>query len=75
MATAQGPGHRQTLHGANGNDPGEKEPLGIYWYEPLKTEKGTLEWVKHVIDYGGRAGGGMQVTVAGQRKGTPIRRS
>jgi hypothetical protein len=43
----------------NGRDPGEREPLGIYWYEWAMTE-----WVKHVIDYGGRAGGGMQVTVA-----------
>lgn len=55
-------GKRYMAH--NGNDPGEKEPLGIYWYEPLKTEKGTLEWVKHVVDYGGRAGAGMQITVA-----------
>ena len=49
---------------AQANDPGEKEPLGIYWYEVLKKDSGPLEWVKHVIDYGGRAGGGMQVTVA-----------
>jgi hypothetical protein len=50
-------GKRYMAH--NGHDPGEREPLGIYWYEWAKTE-----WVKHVIDYGGRAGGGMQVTVA-----------
>jgi len=48
----------------NGNDPGEKEPLGLYWYESMKTEKGAIEWVKHVIDYGGRAGAGMQMTAA-----------
>ena len=32
-------------------------PLGTY-------EQTKADWVKHVIDYGGRAGGGMQVTVA-----------
>ncbi len=48
----------------NGNDPGEREPLGIYWYEHFKTQSGSIEWVKHLIDYGSRAGAGMQVTVA-----------
>ncbi len=48
----------------NGRDPGEKEPLGIYWYEHFKTPSGSIEWVKHLIDYSSRAGGGMQVTVA-----------
>jgi hypothetical protein len=48
----------------NGNDPGEKEPLGLYWYESIKAANGNLEWVKHVIDYGGRAGAGMQITAA-----------
>ncbi len=48
----------------NGRDPGEREPLGIYWYEHWKTPAGAVEWGKHLIDYGGRAGGGMQVTVA-----------
>ena len=41
----------------NGSDPGEKEPLGVYWYE-FKSE-----WIRHVIDYGGRMGGGMQIPV------------
>jgi hypothetical protein len=50
-------GKRYMAH--NGNDPGEKEPLGIYWYEFQKPE-----WVRHIVDYGGRAGGGMQITVA-----------
>jgi len=49
-------GKRYMAH--NGHDPGEREPLGIYWYEWSKPE-----WVKHVIDYGGRAGSGMLVTV------------
>lgn len=48
----------------NGRDPGEREPLGVYWYEYFKTPQGGIEWVKHLIDYSSRAGGGMQVTVA-----------
>jgi hypothetical protein len=49
----------------NGHDPGEREPLGIYWYEYLKANDGkSIEWVKHVIDYGSRTGGGMQIPVA-----------
>jgi hypothetical protein len=47
----------------NGRDPGERESLGIYWYERA-TINGKLEWVRHVIDYGGRTGGGMQIPVA-----------
>jgi hypothetical protein len=50
-------GKRYMAH--NGKDPGEREPLGVYWYEQSKND-----WVKHVVDYGGPAGGGMQVTVA-----------
>ena len=49
----------------NGKDPGEREPLGVYWYEYLKAADGkTIEWVKHVVDYGSRTGGGMQIPVA-----------
>jgi hypothetical protein len=64
----------------NGSDPGEREPLGLYWYEFRRLEKGTPgarnfssassssattapEWIRHVIDYGGRMGGGMQIPV------------
>ena len=55
----------------NGSDPGEKEPLGVYWYEfvrPTATsvasgQPAAVEWIKHVIDYGGRMGGGMQIPV------------
>jgi len=33
-------------------DPGEREPLGIYWYEYLKADDGkSIQWVKHVVDY------------------------
>lgn len=49
----------------NGRDPGEKEPLGIYWYEsqPAPDGKG-LSWTRHVVDYSTRTGGGMQIAVA-----------
>jgi FG-GAP-like repeat/FG-GAP repeat len=43
----------------NGHDPGEREPLGLYWYEWLGGE-----WARHVIDYGTRTGSGMQMAVA-----------
>ncbi len=47
----------------NGRDPGEREPLGVYWYEYIK-DGDRVEWVKHVVDYSTRAGGGMQIAVA-----------
>src|SRR6266545_5557516 len=43
----------------NGRDPGEREPLGVYWYEYIK-DGNKIDWVKHVVDYGSRTGGGMQ---------------
>lgn len=55
-------GKRYMAH--NGKDPGEREPLGIYWYESIKGDDGKLEWAKHVLDYGSRTGGGMQLPVA-----------
>lgn len=49
----------------NGHDPGEREPLGVYWYEYFRTDDGKrIEWVRHVIDYSTRTGGGMQIPVA-----------
>ena len=47
----------------NGKDPGEREPLGVYWYEYRRDGK-RVEWVKHIIDYSTRAGGGMQIPAA-----------
>lgn len=47
----------------NGKDPGERESLGVYWYEALNNN-GKIDWVRHVVDYGGRTGGGMQIPVA-----------
>ena len=51
----------------NGGDPGEREPLGVYWYEPRippdRSSPSGVEWVRHLVDYGGRMGGGMQIPV------------
>ena len=56
-------GKRYMAH--NGHDPGAREPLGVYWYERLlDPQTHTVEWAKHVIDYGGRTGGGIQIPVA-----------
>ncbi len=55
-------GKRYMAH--NGSDPGEREPLGTYWYEFRPSKTGSVEWVKHVVDYGGRIGAGMQICVA-----------
>ena len=46
----------------NGSDPGEREPLGVYWYEFRPAGRG-VEWVRHLADFGGRIGGGMQIPV------------
>jgi FG-GAP-like repeat len=57
----------------NGSDPGEREPLGVYWYEfrqaPAPAAGGgragaggpAVEWIRHLVDYGGRMGAGMQL--------------
>lgn len=50
------------LFAHNGHDAGGREPLGIYWYEYVDTGQ-QWEWVRHVIHYGGRVGGGMQIPV------------
>jgi hypothetical protein len=56
-------GKRYMAH--NGRDPGEREPLGIYWYEYLPPSRNAkAEWARHVVDYGSRTGGGMQIPVA-----------
>jgi hypothetical protein len=36
----------------NGKDPGEREPLGVYWYEQTRAASGAVDWAKHIIDYG-----------------------
>lgn len=52
-------GKRYMAH--NGNDPGEREPLGVYWYEYRKAPNGSVEWIRHIIEYSTRMGGGMQI--------------
>jgi hypothetical protein len=54
-------GKRYMAH--NGKDPGEREPLGVYWYEYRPAPQGGVEWIRHLVDYGGRLGGGMQIPV------------
>jgi hypothetical protein len=49
--------------GRNGTDPAEREPMGIYWYEFRPGPKNSVEWIRHIVDYGGRAGGGLQMVV------------
>ena len=68
MADLNGDGRTDLITGKrfmahNGSDPGEREPLGIYWYEYRKGQTGSLEWIRHLIDYGGRTGAGMQIPV------------
>ncbi len=48
----------------DGHDPGEREPLGLYWYEYRRSEdRKSVEWSRHIIDYGSRAGAGMHIPV------------
>jgi FG-GAP-like repeat len=80
LVDLNGDGHKDFVTGKrfmahNGNDPGEREPLGVYWYEfrPSTPPQGSapgrgnvansVEPVRHLIDYGGRMGGGMQIPV------------
>jgi hypothetical protein len=49
--------------GRNLTDAAEREPMGIYWYEFRPGQKGSVEWIRHIVDYGGRAGGGLQMVV------------
>jgi hypothetical protein len=69
LVDLNGDGRKDLLTGKrfmahDGHDPGEREPLGIYWYEYRKGDDGkSVEWSRHVIDLGGRAGGGMHIPV------------
>ena len=51
------------LYAHNGRDPGEREPLGLYWYEYVANGP-RWDWIRHIIDYGGPTGGGMQIPLA-----------
>ncbi|NOT63506.1 MAG: VCBS repeat-containing protein [Acidobacteria bacterium] len=58
-----GDGKRDLVTGkrylAHDIDPGAYEPLGLYWYR-LNAD---ATYTKHVIDFGGKVGGGMQLPV------------
>ncbi len=52
--------------GHTGKDPGERDPLGIYCYESIKSADGKgLAGVRHTIEHAKRTGAGMQIPVAG----------
>lgn len=68
LADLNGDGRLELLTGKrlfahNGHDKGGREPLGLYWYEYVRMPQGW-EWVRHIIHYGGRVGGGMQIPVS-----------
>ena len=47
----------------NAPAPGDDDPLGIYWYEFTPGANRTVTWTRHTIDYGSKAGGGLQMAV------------
>ena len=66
LADMRGDGHLDLVTGKrfmahNGNDPGEREPLGVYWYEFRKNPQGAVEWIRHVVSYGGQMGAGTGI--------------
>jgi FG-GAP-like repeat/FG-GAP repeat len=68
LADMRGDGHLELVTGKryfahNGNDPGAREPLGVYWYEFRSNPQHAVEWIRHVISYGGRMGGGTELQV------------
>lgn len=50
---------------AHDHDPGAQDPNGLYWYEQVPGPDGkSVAWVRHILSYGGRVGGGMEMPVA-----------
>jgi hypothetical protein len=47
----------------NAPAPGDDDPLGIYWYEFKQGPNNAVTWTRHTIDYGSKAGGGLQMAV------------
>jgi hypothetical protein len=47
----------------NVSAPGDDDPLGIYWYEFTRAAGQGTSWTRHTIDYGSKAGGGLQMAV------------
>ena len=68
MIDLNGDGKRDVLAGkrymAHDHDPGAREALGVYWYESVVAPNKAVQWVKHIVEYGTRTGGGMQLPVA-----------
>jgi len=73
LADINGDGKLDILSGkrymAHEHEPGAFDPLGIYWYETIMTSPNpdappVLQWVRHVVDFSTRAGGGMQMPAA-----------
>ena len=50
------------LYAHNGHDDGGRETLGLYWYQRYNDGR-SLQWARHILSYGGRVGGGMQIPV------------
>lgn len=67
LADLNGDGRLELITGkryyAHDHDPGANEPLGLYWYEQVNVG-GEPQWRRHLIDYGTRAGAGLQIVVA-----------
>ena len=65
LADLNGDGRLELVTGkryyAHEHDPGANETLGVYWYEALNRE--GSQWRRHIVDYGTRTGGGMQIPV------------
>ncbi|MEO7190012.1 MAG: VCBS repeat-containing protein [Vicinamibacterales bacterium] len=47
----------------NAPAPGDSDPLGLYWYEFKPAPNNSVTWTRHTIDYGSKAGGGLQMAV------------
>jgi hypothetical protein len=43
--------------------PTERDRLGMYWYELPPPAAADSKWTRHVIEQGGRMGGGLQIAV------------
>ena len=43
--------------------PGDGDPLGLYWYEFRTGANRPVTWTRHTIDYGSKAGAGVQMAV------------
>jgi hypothetical protein len=68
LVDLNGDGRRDLISGKrfqsrNNPAPGDNDPLGIYWYEFRPAASGAVAWARHTIDYGSKAGGGLQMAV------------